>query len=296
MQKIAADFFTFLKQPHEKFKEVLRTEEKWKIFFTILCIDFVFVVLSGGVLAIIDEYILKLQPTELENLFNNESIFFILFMVAFFVPLIEELIFRLYLNYNRNFLFLGLDKLTNNWAKKIWENYFKGFFYFSAFIFGLVHITNYSNNSALFFILIPFIILPQLLGGLIIGYIRLKLGFFWGVLEHGLHNFLIFAGIIFFANTTVLVDQTEVEYDLIIEKMEFGLNKPIKLNTYASKEIIDSIIGKNTTVKDVAEILDSKDTILLKNSNRINIRFINKANLPNSKQLIIKELQASVTN
>ena len=296
MVKIATEFFNFLIKPQEKFEKRLTTNHKWKLFFTVFIIDFGFAVVAGGFLSFIDEFILELESEKMDDIINNSTVFYIFFLLVIIVPFIEELIFRLYLNYKRNFLFLGFDKIFNNKLREFWSKHFKLCFYFSALLFGLIHATNYSNTSVLFYILIPFIILPQFLGGLAIGYIRLRLGFFWGVLEHAFHNFIIFGIIIFFANTTSLVDTSNLNYELTIEKMELGLAKETKLATYKSEFKIDSIIGINTTVKDLAEILEAKDSVLLKNSNRINIRFMNKSKISTSKAMILEELQKSLND
>jgi hypothetical protein len=92
-------------------------------------------------------------------------------------------------------------------------------------------------------------------------------------------------------NSSNLTNVNNDAYLLEITKLELGLNKPVALTTYKSENRLDSIIGNNTTVKEVAEILNSTDTILLKQSKRINIRFINKTNTQNPKTIILKELK-----
>jgi hypothetical protein len=71
------------------------------------------------------------------------------------------------------------------------ESFFKQkfvwFFYLSAFTFGAIHIQNYSGLNQLWW-LAPFLVIPQTLIGLVIGYLRVKMGFKWGVLAHSFYN------------------------------------------------------------------------------------------------------------
>lgn len=64
---------------------------------------------------------------------------------------------------------------------------FGWFFYLSALLFGAIHIQNYSGLDRLWW-LAPFLVIPQTLIGLVIGYLRLRMGFKWGVLAHSLYN------------------------------------------------------------------------------------------------------------
>ncbi|WP_333820994.1 CPBP family glutamic-type intramembrane protease [Ohtaekwangia sp.] len=68
------------------------------------------------------------------------------------------------------------------------EKYFSYCFYFTAFIFAAVHLTNFypfNSNVLLFY---PFFVLPQFIMGLCIGYVRVNCGFFYGWLLHALIN------------------------------------------------------------------------------------------------------------
>ena len=291
MKIIAINFFNFLKNPKENFNETLSLKLKWKIIFSILVLDFILVIFASLITSFIDSFLFELKSDPLEDLFFDKGAFSILILAAIVVPFIEELIFRFFLKYERNLLFHFFDFLTNNRAKIFWQKYFKFFFYLSAVLFALIHLTNFSNTNVLFYILAPLIVLPQFIGGLTLGYIRLKLGFFWGVLLHGLYNLILFTFVILIFNTTPLTKISNEEYSLEISKLELGLNKPITLATYKTEDRIDSIIGNNTTVKEVAEILNSTDTILLKKSKRINIRFINKTNSQNPETIILEELK-----
>jgi membrane protease YdiL (CAAX protease family) len=96
-----------------------------------------------------------------------------------FAPLIEEGMFRLWLGFYRT------------------KNYFKWLYYVSAILFGLVHIFNYQLNDS-HYAFIPFITMTQTFGGLMLGYIRIIYGFWYGVLLHALFNVLGIAWLLYF--------------------------------------------------------------------------------------------------
>jgi len=150
------------------------------------------------------------------------------------VPLIEEVFFRLGLAPNIIFLFITLFSTTVQYAPfpsnlfdefgvavaaKVlfylalsggiclffWIRQRKGhpyadFFkrhvaiycYIGAVWFGLAHIGNYANTPPVW--LVPFLLLPQILGGFTFGYLRIRLGFWFGVLAHMLVNLLFNLG------------------------------------------------------------------------------------------------------
>ena len=79
-----------------------------------------------------------------------------------------------------------IQSLLNN----IYANHYEYLFYGSAFLFGLLHITNY-QISWLVILLAPVIVLPQISGGIFLSYIRVTYGFWRGVFGHFLYNLLL---------------------------------------------------------------------------------------------------------
>ncbi len=69
------------------------------------------------------------------------------------------------------------------------KSHFPWFFYISGLSFGLIHIQNYSELGNLWWIA-PFLILPQMLIGLVISYIRMRMDFKWAVFTHSFYNTL----------------------------------------------------------------------------------------------------------
>jgi membrane protease YdiL (CAAX protease family)/uncharacterized ubiquitin-like protein YukD len=291
IKTIIDDLLVFLKNPKEKFNETLSTKQKWEVLFSILLLDFILVILASAIITFINSFLFELKSDPIEDIFSNKDVFSIILTIAVVIPFIEEVIFRFPLKYNRNFLFHFFDLYSENKAKDFWFKHFRVFFYLFSLAFALMHLTNYNNTNTMFYVLAPFIVLPQIIAGFTLGYVRLKLGFFWGVLQHGLYNLILFSIGLFLLNTSELTEIDTIDYSLEINLLEFGLNKPIKLEAYKSGNTIDSIIGNNTTVKELAEILNSTDSILLKKSKRLNIRFINKTNAINAETIILDELK-----
>jgi membrane protease YdiL (CAAX protease family) len=70
-------------------------------------------------------------------------------------------------------------------AFAFFARHFRWFYYASAVLFALVHVANYSVETALF--ALP-LVLPQLVAGLIFGYARVTFGLWSNILLHMLHN------------------------------------------------------------------------------------------------------------
>lgn len=117
----------------------------------------------------------------LENIFitqfNSNSTIYVFVFYLFFVLFAIGLGFLLRIN------------LLQNKLRSIHEKYFNWIFYLSAIIFGIAHATNYTDIQNIWF-LIPFLGLPQIFIGIILGFVRLRYGMFWTILLHAIHNSL----------------------------------------------------------------------------------------------------------
>jgi len=291
LNPIIQQFFNYLKKPHAFFDEQLTSKEKWKTVGWILGLDILLVFISLSIIGLID-LIIPLEQDNFDELLNNKSPLEIFLLVAILAPILEETIFRLFLKYKCNYLFRAIDSLSNTQiAKRIWVTYFHYFFYFTALVFAIVHIGNYSNTGILFYIMAPLLVVPQFIIGISLGYIRLKLGFVWSILLHGLYNFTVMVPMIFFIGNTVITSQNTATLHLNIEAIEMGLAKPSSINIYKTDDLTDSIILKNSKVRTLAMELFPTDSVLLKNNKRINLRFINHAKETNAHLIIANELK-----
>ena len=161
---------------------------------------------------------------------EHKSVFHLILMAVIIAPLAEEITFRSWLTYNRYLVSLFLSVLCIYWVLplvlnfkifqnvtniaitisiglsvyivscfllkntsrnfiKKWNKNTRFLFLLSSFIFGYIHIFNYNITTNLL-LFSPLIVLPHIIGGLIIGYIRLNMGFIWGVFYHVLSNLI----------------------------------------------------------------------------------------------------------
>jgi len=173
-------FIGFIRNPNDPDYLVLTERQK------LLHICFYFLFISMGISLIV--FGLPLEIAEKLGLFDelvekdiNVGIIVKTITAIILAPFIEEIMFRFWLGYFRHW------------------NYFKWLYYISALLFGGIHIFNYEfNNSHYFFI--PFITMGQTFGGLMLGYIRIIYGFWYGVLLHALFNSLVIGGYFIFEN------------------------------------------------------------------------------------------------
>lgn len=89
-------------------------------------------------------------------------------------------------------LFFWLRDRQGHRYADFFRRYVAVYYYVSALLFGFIHLTNYTTLSAWWYA--PFLILPQLIGGFLFGYARIRLGFWYAVLAHTLGNLLFTLG------------------------------------------------------------------------------------------------------
>ena len=149
------------------------------------------------------------------------------FKLIFFIPIIEETVFRLSLKFSKQNIFLSLAALQfillyhtyslfvliiislttalipymrlipetfYSRLGLIWKNYFPLVYYGLAICFGLVHLSNFQNLRIAHYLLFPLIVSNQIIMGLIFGYVRVtfKNGFIYSILLHFLINLPFF--------------------------------------------------------------------------------------------------------
>ncbi len=85
-------------------------------------------------------------------------------------------------------IYFTANKFSEN-LKTFWEKHFRWILYFSILSFGFVHILNYQLSLKIL-LLAPIITFPQLFGGAILGFIRIKYGFIYNFSVHSLSNFI----------------------------------------------------------------------------------------------------------
>jgi len=172
------DIFGFIKKPGD-FQLSWGNYRKIELVAYLFIINLIFsyCLILPLVLAVNNCIDLEYKEHDLES-FTIRLIFIVL------IPFLEEIIFRYFLRY-KGFITILFSELK-------WKDNFPKVVYFSTFSFALVHLSNFSNLDALFLIAVPIIVLPQILSGFILSYIRVRINFFYALLFHSLWNLTVF--------------------------------------------------------------------------------------------------------
>lgn len=219
------EIIRFIISPDNKSKN-LSIKEKLKSLIILFILEFIFLLF----LMIFIRFFVDNENFAINKLKNNLSPFLIFLIGVLLVPFMEEIIFRLSLIFKPIFLaiassllfyvllskfyfktnYLFLDStlflrliltliigilvfiIASNFSNRLiifWNNNFKWIFYISVIVFGFSHVYNYQIGTH-DLIIVPFLVLPQLLGGVFLGFIRIKYGFVYGCIFHSCFNVL----------------------------------------------------------------------------------------------------------
>jgi membrane protease YdiL (CAAX protease family) len=213
------DFFEYIKYPIP-----LGNLEKFtlKVFIKFIGLSYILSYVSSLLLIIFKKNSLlpEYRMTSVDSI--------ILFLaVSIFLPLIEEIVFRLNLKISkRNFaaflsviivlivkafflnrvhiyIYLGtipifglvyytfsLYDFPTQKIETFWKSNFKYIFHFFAIFFGILHLTNFETIYWWMIVISPLLTAPYITSGYILGYIRMKYGFTFGWLIHSTINFI----------------------------------------------------------------------------------------------------------
>ncbi len=218
------NFYTFLKNPRYNALELKETNV-FKTAFKVFLITYIVFTLLNGLIHLFLELFFTLPEDRLEEIFKSMKIgsWGIFVLIAFMAPVIEELIFRLPLMFKIKYfsilfaILIGViihyfipylpviivsipvyfisSRYVPKYEKKIfdiWVRYFRFVVWFSALAFGLVHIGNFELVKASQYLIVPFLVIPQLGMGFVLSYVRLSYrnGFLIGLLVHIFINFV----------------------------------------------------------------------------------------------------------
>ena len=89
-------------------------------------------------------------------------------------------------------IWVVLNDERTKYLRRLWNEHFGAVFYTFTIVFALVHLANY-ENLRLPSTLIPLLVVPQFIGALFWGYIRLRFSLSWAILAHGISNALLLA-------------------------------------------------------------------------------------------------------
>ncbi|RBN51697.1 CPBP family intramembrane glutamic endopeptidase [Flavobacterium psychrolimnae] len=300
------DLISFLKNPSDEAGPELSIALKFKSVISLLIIEIplmaVLILLISGLetLGFIDS-----DNHKILDMIKSYPVVLLLVLTVVIGPLIEEFIFRLYLRYKNNYalhFLISIVSLTGvrNEQKaetffiSLWKKRYKFIFYFSAVIFGLIHISNYEFSYTIL-LLTPILVAPQIISGLIIGYLRVRNGFISGLLLHSLHNaFFIGIPLFFMLNDTEKLNDETSLYSIKIEE-----TNDISIPSY-QKNYPDSLVYKNVSLKTTLTyllntneiLLNTNDTVMLDKT--LHLNFKNKSkDSSKTKSIALNQLAKS---
>lgn len=262
------DFFNvlqFIKKPDD-FQIKLSIKQKCLLVFNLLLVEIIF-----SVLFVIpaDYFVNRCISVKQSDAFKNLCLSELLFLAIIAAPIIEELMFRYTLRYNRLF---SKCISRNNWNK-----IFPYMIYISCIIFGFIHLNNYIHDSWIFYVLSPLIILSPLSGGLILSYIRVRLNIFYSMIYHALWNGLFGIALpsVMLLFNNPYIDKS-IYYDLKIDEQAFFISdQPTSLKIEHINNTIYSIEAKQLQLQDLVDHIYGKDRLTTDEA-LINISFTSK--------------------
>lgn len=214
----------FVRKPSYAPPHIFNWFEGLKILFFALLFDYLLMFCSLILMGVLIGKELVQENHQMREMIESYSPLMIFAFVAILAPLLEETIFRLFLRFHTFNLILSLIfaasffiPRTSGWVfwlslgvfmfvclglvmlylnakeaeqdlKNFWEQNFSFLYYFSVFSFGLVHILNYSLPLWKALLFAPLLVLPQILLGFILGYLRMRYHFGFAIALHAIHN------------------------------------------------------------------------------------------------------------
>lgn len=172
------NLFDFFKSPVYKIDKELNLKYKFIFLGQLLAIALFFSLSIALLMGIMEKTTeLDLGKHAMDLLFDDYSPAIIFLVVVLLAPILEELFFRGPLYLFRRSPYFGL------------------IFYLFSIAFGFYHITNFEITPTVLY-LSPLLVSPQLFIGLLLGYIRVRLGLEWAILLHACYNFVLIGPII----------------------------------------------------------------------------------------------------
>lgn len=170
---VFAALWVFIKNPVYREDEHTDPKYRWKVFAFLLILSLL-ISMSWGFLLSMGETLIEFDLGEhaLEKAFEDYSLWAVFILAIVVAPIIEELVFRAPM-----VLFKG-------------KGYFKIVFWVLTLLFGFVHLTNYEITSSIM-IFSLFLVLPQIVLGALLGFIRVRFGLIWAIGLHAVYNLIL---------------------------------------------------------------------------------------------------------
>lgn len=259
LKQTASDLWSFLKNPKDQPDTERGASGKLRVLLQVLLIDVILSFGLMGLLQVINLLgWYNADGHAVAEMLRALPVWAFLLLVIMVIPLVEELIFRYGLRFKRGYIFfvftvilivlggfafyllplvgalavtvvlavllvlylLNADAM-GDFLEQVWPKMYGIVFYTVALLFGLVHITNFTsfNYASAAVLLVPVLIAPQIWAGLLIGYMRVKHGFFWGYFLHAGHNaFFFILALAFMSDLEEKLNIRNENYSLKVEE------------------------------------------------------------------------------
>ncbi|MBL0764791.1 CPBP family intramembrane glutamic endopeptidase [Marivirga atlantica] len=286
--KILSDFIRFSKNPNEG-RSTLSRWQNIKVFSLLLLINLIVGLAVHFLLELLSSYsIIELPSHQIDRLLDDTSVTFIIVFGVILVPFLEEVIFRFPLIWRYNYIFRIINYiLGSNRLKEFWKKYYSYFLYFFVLAFGFIHLTNFEDVTLIIIIISPLLVLSQIIGGLCLSYVRVRMHFLLGFIFHALFNLILLTQSIVF-NTSTKVDIENTQYNLIIESKEARFGAKMNFDTIRNETNLDRITLENIYLKTAGVIFNNPKLEFnkLHQDQVINIYFESKNKNLNSDSII----------
>lgn len=229
LRTLSHTLLDFAKNPIPSINTPSTLRAKLKVMIILLLLEFILLFfLRIIIVGLSSAELISFKEHKINLLFENNSIFLSIILLVFVFPFLEELVFRLHLRLNEKYIHLnviifisGIILLTwpsiisfyykiailalgfffilyyfinksksDQFILKIWNKKYFYVFYISLLAFGILHITNY-NKTFYTYLLLPILILPQIITGMLCSFMRLYFDFFYGYFFHVSHNLIL---------------------------------------------------------------------------------------------------------
>lgn len=193
---ILSDLVSYVKHPVLEEDENKDFQYRVGVFFTLLFTCFIISFFISIIIGMIyNSGLIENDYHAFDDLYEELNNFQLFFAAAFIAPLIEETIFRAPLTLFRSpwKIYKKVEgqeeRISQEIHIKAFENpnVFRFAFYGLAITFGYVHLSNYEIDTQIL-LFSPILVAPQIILGLIFGYIRVRFGFIWAIAMHAFYN------------------------------------------------------------------------------------------------------------
>lgn len=256
IKSILLDFFGFLKSPNDV-QHNWSFGKKLTTFLVIFCIKLLFAYL---VIVPLFNHLEKSFILDQERLdYGFETLASFIGVGVLFAPIVEEGIFRLIQRYQ------GFTEMV--FTREKWDKLFPYIVYSISILFGLIHLSNYTNDTKLLLRLSPILIGSQIIGGLTYSYLRVRFNMYWPIVLHITWNLCVIVIIpyLFFSNTQPYIDSNK-NYNLEVKKTLFY--QPQNPQTFYI-DTLDNGKIKNISTKQLS-LQHTLDTIYGNNNYKVN--------------------------